>query len=76
VIIFGSVRFLSKKSNQTEFFLKKPKPSQNWFKPAGFGSVQIFREKPVQTGFARFDSVFFRVFYWVQFGSVFSVLGL
>jgi len=39
VIIFGSVWFLYKKSNQTNFFLKKPKPNPNWFKPTGFGLV-------------------------------------
>jgi hypothetical protein len=59
VIIFGSVRFLSKKNNQTEFFLKKPKR----FKPTGFGSVRFFRAKPGSNRcdlvFCRFDSVFF-----------------
>jgi hypothetical protein len=60
VIIFGSVRFLSKKSNQT-VFLKKKKPNRNRFKPTGFGSV-ILEQKPVQTGLARF-------FFW--FGLVF-----
>jgi hypothetical protein len=81
VIIFGSVRFLSKKSNQTVFFLKK-KPNRNRFKPTGFGSV-ILEQKPVQTGLARFfrfGSVFFLVwlgfFLWFGFGSVFSVSGL
>jgi len=41
VIIFGSVRFLSKKENQTKNLKKKKKlkPNQNRFKPAGFGSV-------------------------------------
>jgi hypothetical protein len=39
VIIFCSVRFLLKKSNQTIFFKKKkPKPNRNLFKPTGFGS--------------------------------------
>jgi hypothetical protein len=81
VIIFGSVRFLSKKSNQTVFFIKK-KPNRNRFKPTGFGSV-ILEQKPVQTGLARFfrfGSVFFFVwlgfFLWFGFGSVFSVSGL
>jgi hypothetical protein len=61
VIIFGSVLFLSKKSNQTEiFFKKKPKPGQtDRFR---FGS--FFMEK---TGSNRFGSVF------LGFGSVFSV---
>jgi hypothetical protein len=67
VIIFGSVRFLSKKSNQTGFFLKKLKPIQtDRFR---FGSV-ILEQKPVQTDQFRFGSVFFR------FGLVFSVSGL
>jgi len=42
VIIFGSVWFLSKKSNQTKKKIlkkKKLKPNRNRFKPAGFGSV-------------------------------------
>jgi len=54
VIIFGSVQFLSKKSNQIGFFFK----NQNRFKSIGFGSV-ILEQKPVQTGFsglARFFS--------------------
>ena len=73
MIIFGSFRFLSKKSNQTEI---EPKPVQTdrfWFRFLG--------QKPVQTGltwFFRFDSfwlVFFRfgsVFFRFGFGSVFS----
>jgi len=33
VIIFGLVRFLTIKNNQTSFFEKKPKPSQtDWFR--------------------------------------------
>jgi hypothetical protein len=56
VIIFGSVWFLLKKSNQTEFFLKKkPKQNRNRVKPAGFGSVRFFRAK---TGSNRFGSIF------------------
>jgi hypothetical protein len=71
---FGSV--FIKKSNQTEFFfLKKPKPNWNRFKPNGFGSVRFgfLEKKPVQTGLARFfqfDSVWLGFF---RFGSVFSV---
>jgi hypothetical protein len=77
VIIFGSVWFLSKKSNQTEmfFFLKKktetePKPGQtDRFR------FDFFREK---TGSNRFGSVLARfsgfgsVFFWffIGFGSV------
>jgi hypothetical protein len=63
VIIFGSV--FIKKSNQTEiFFLKK---NRNRVKPTGFGLVRFgfFREKPVQTGLARF----FR--FWLGFFSGF-----
>ena len=71
---FGSV--FIKKNNQTEFFfLKKPKPNWNRFKPNGFGSVRFgfLEKKPVQTGLARFfqfDSVWLGFF---RFGSVFSV---
>jgi hypothetical protein len=61
---FGSV--FIKKSNQTEiFFLKKPKPNRNRFKPTGFGSVRFFREK---TGSNWLGSVFS---VWLGFGSVF-----
>jgi hypothetical protein len=55
VIIFYSVRFLSKKSNQTEiFFLKKTETEP----------------KPVQTSWFRFGSVFLFGFFpvWVRFG--------
>jgi hypothetical protein len=76
VIIFYSVRFLSKKVTESNFFKKKtetePKPGQtDRFR---FGSV-FLGQKPVQTGLARFwlgffwfGSVFFRVFFC--FGSV------
>jgi hypothetical protein len=57
VIIFGSVRFLSKKSNQTEI---KKKTNRNRFKPIW---LVFLEQKPVQTGLARF----------FQFGSVFLV---
>jgi len=42
VIIFGSVRFLTIKNNQTGFFFlkKKPKPNRNRVKPTGFGPVR------------------------------------
>jgi hypothetical protein len=58
MIIFGSVRFLSKKAT-------KSKPNRNRVKPTSFGSVRFgfLGQKPVQTGLARF--------FW--FGSVFSV---
>jgi len=52
VIIFGSVRFLSKKVTKPNFFLKK---NRNQVKPTGFGSVRFFRAK---TGSNRFGSVF------------------
>jgi len=65
VIIFCSVRFLSKKVTKLNFFLTKKtetgsnRPVSVWF---GF-----FEQKPVQTGLARFFPV------WLGFGSVFSV---
>jgi len=75
VIIFGSVRFLSKKVTKPKifFFEKKnetePKPGQtDRFR---FGS-DFLGQKPVQTGLARF----FR--FWLGFlgfGSVFSGFG-
>jgi hypothetical protein len=59
VIIFGSVRFLSKKVTKPKYFFfeKKPKPNRNRVKPTGFGSVRFgfCREK---TGSNRFGSVF------------------
>ena len=81
MIIFGSVRFLSKKVTKPKFFFlkKKPKPNQNRVKPTGFGSVWFgfFRAK---TGSNRFGSVFpvlarFSRFWlgFLGFGSVFSV---
>jgi len=65
VIIFGSVRFLSKKNKQTEFFLKKTETGSNRPGSVRFG---FLGQKPVQTGLAWFFSGL------VQFG--FSVLGL
>jgi hypothetical protein len=75
VIIFGSVRFLSKKVTKLKFFFeKKPKPNRNRVKPTGFGSVQFFRAK---TGSNQFGSVFLVLarFFSVclGFGSVFPV---
>jgi len=79
VIIFGSVRFLSKKVTKSKFFYFKkteiePKPGQTdrfWFSSVFLG------QKPVQTGLAlffRFGPVlarfFFRVFLF-RFGSLF-----
>jgi hypothetical protein len=60
MIIFVSVRFLSKKVTKPNFFFflkKKPKPNRNRVKPTGFGSVRFgfFRAK---TGSNRFGSVF------------------
>jgi len=77
VIIFGLVRFLSKKSNQTEIFFKKtktePKLGQtDWFR---CGSIWFFRAKTDSNRFgsvfsvlARFGSVFF--WFFSGFGSV------
>jgi len=81
VIIFYSIRFLSKKKIKPIFLLKKPKPVQTdrfWFGFLGQKPVQTDRfrfgflgKKPVQTGLAlffRFGSVlawFFPV--WLGF---------
>jgi len=70
VIIFGLVRFLSKKVTKPKFFFEKkpetkPKPGQtDRFR---FGSV-FLGQKPVQTSLARFFR-FWLGFFW--FGSVF-----
>jgi hypothetical protein len=47
-------------------------PNRNWFKPTGFGSVRFgfLEQKPIQTGLARFWSVWLDFF---LFGSVFSI---
>jgi hypothetical protein len=58
VIIFGSVRFLSKKITKPNFFKKKPKPVQT----DRFRFDLVFLEKN------RFKSV------WLEFDSVFSGL--
>jgi hypothetical protein len=68
VIIFGSVRFLSKKVTKPKFFLKKtetePKPGQTDRFRFGF-----LGKKPVQTGLARFFR-FWLGFFLFWFGSV------
>jgi hypothetical protein len=55
VIIFGSVRFLSKKVTKPFFLKKKPNSNRNRVKPTGFGLVWFFRAK---TGSNRFGLVF------------------
>ena len=46
MIIFCSVRFLLKKSNQTNFFKKtKTEPNRDQFKPSGFGSVFLDKNR-------------------------------
>jgi hypothetical protein len=51
--IFGSVRFWTKKNNQTELFFLvfESNQTENRFKPINFGSVRFgfFSSKPVQT---------------------------
>jgi len=64
MIIFGSVRFLSKKVTKPNFFIKKAENGSNRPVSVRFG---LLGQKPV---WLQFGSVFFR------FGSVFSVLGL
>jgi hypothetical protein len=49
VIIFSSVRFLSKTSNQNRFLKQKTKTVSNRSVSVWFGSV-ILGKKPVQTG--------------------------
>jgi hypothetical protein len=80
VIIFGSVRFLSKKVTKPKLFFlkKKPKPNRNRVKPTGFGSVRFFREKTGSNWFgsvfpvlARFFSVLARFFLvWLGFSGL------
>ena len=57
MIIFGSIRFLSKKVTKPNFFFfkKNRKRTENRVKPTGFGLVRFFREK---TGSNWFGSVF------------------
>jgi hypothetical protein len=87
VIIFSSVRFLSKKVTKTSFFKKKSKPVQiDLFRFDYFGKKtdsncfgSVF---PVWLGFFQFGSVFsiwlgfFPGFFRFRFGSVFLVSGL
>jgi len=63
VIIFASVRFLSKNGNQTQ---------KNGFKPASFGSVLFFR---IKTGSNWFGLVFLVWHDFFRFGLIFSGLG-
>jgi hypothetical protein len=87
VIIFGSVRFLSKKVTKPKFIFKKkkPKPGQtDWFRFGLFFRVKtgsnrfgsffpvLARFSRFWLGFFRFGSVFFRFFVVsVRFGSIF-----
>jgi len=66
VIIFGSVWFLSKKYNQTEFFLKKTGIEQKPVETDRF-RFGFLRQKPIQIGLARFfrfGLVFLRFFFF------------
>jgi len=65
VIIFGSVWFLSKKSNQTDNFFKKTETGSS--RPV---LVWFFRTK---TGSNWFGSVFSGLAWFFRFGSVFPV---
>jgi len=70
VIIFGSVRFLSKKENQTKN-LKKKKKTETEPKPVQTGWVRVgfLGQKQVQTCLARFFPVLLGFFpVWVRFG--------
>jgi len=58
VIIFGSVWFLSKKSNQTIFFKSKPVQTDQF----RFGLAWFFQVWLGFSGLARFFSI------WIQFG--------
>jgi hypothetical protein len=53
VIIFGSVRFLSKKLTKLKFFLKKTETGSNRPVSVRFG---FLGQKPIQTGLVRFVS--------------------
>ena len=81
MIIFGSIRFLSNKSNQTEKKIKKKtetgsnQPVSVRFgflgqKSVQTGSTRFFQFGSVLARFSRFDSVFFLFFFsvWVRFG--------
>jgi len=69
VIIFGSVRFLSKKYNQAGFFFKKNQNRTGSNRPASvrFG---YFRKKPVQTGFSWFFPGWLGFSFRFGFGSI------
>ena len=73
VIIFGSVRFLSKKVTKPKLFFlkkKKPKPNRNQVKPTGFGSVW-FGFLRAKTGLARFFRIWLGFFrFWLGFSSL------
>ena len=81
VIIFSSIRFLSKKIIKLKFFFLKKKPKPGQTDRFRFGSVRFFQGKNlfnlVWLGFFRFWLGFFRfgsVFsVWLGFGSVFQV---
>jgi hypothetical protein len=75
VIIFGSVRFLSKKVTKPKFFLKKTetKPKLGQTDRFRFGSGRFLGKKPVQTGLARFFQFwlgFFGLTRFFRFGLV------
>jgi hypothetical protein len=53
VVIFGSVRFLSKKLTKPKYFFKKTETGSNRPVSVRFG---FLGQKPVQTGLARFVS--------------------
>jgi phage shock protein PspC (stress-responsive transcriptional regulator) len=72
VIIFGSVRFLSKKVTKPKFFFKKIETRSNRPVSVRFG---FLGKKPVQTGLARFFSVFPVLARFFRFGSVFFGFG-
>jgi hypothetical protein len=67
VIIFGSVWFLSKKSNQTGFFLKIQNQTETGSNRPVLVRFAYFRTKTGFFGLARFFLV------WIRFGLVFSV---
>ena len=86
VIIFGSVRFLSKKKKlNRNFFLKKPKLGQTGlarFFPVlvrfGFFGFLLIKPKPNRTGwffqnFYRFNRFFFQFGFFSFFFLIFSV---
>jgi len=60
VIIFGSVRFLSKKVTKPKFFFFEKKTETGSNRPVSIRFSSVFREK---TGSNRFGSVFFWFFF-------------